>query len=40
MEQQILTVEQAIPLVPPYLKSGERIKVDTRDGRFVERAKD
>jgi elongation factor P len=26
-------------LVPPYLTSGERIKVDTRDGRFVERVK-
>jgi elongation factor P len=26
-------------LVPPYLDSGERIKVDTRDGHFVERAK-
>jgi len=25
--------------VPPYLTSGERIKVDTRDGRFVERVK-
>ena len=26
-------------LVPPYLTTGERIKVDTRDGRFVERAR-
>ena len=26
-------------LVPPYLAPGERVKVDTRDGRFVERAK-
>jgi elongation factor P len=26
-------------LVPPYLENGERVKVDTRDGRFVERAK-
>jgi elongation factor P len=26
-------------LVPPYLSTGERVKVDTRDGRFVERAK-
>ncbi len=26
-------------LVPPYLSSGERVRVDTRDGRFVERAK-
>ena len=25
--------------VPPYITPGERIKVDTRDGRFVERAK-
>jgi elongation factor P len=24
--------------VPPYLESGEKIKVDTRDGRFVSRA--
>ncbi|HEY3307694.1 MAG TPA: elongation factor P [Desulfuromonadaceae bacterium] len=24
--------------VPPYLESGERVKVDTRDGRFVSRA--
>jgi elongation factor P len=26
-------------LVPPYLESGERIRVDTRDGRFLERVK-
>ena len=26
-------------LVPPYLGTGERVKVDTRDGRFIERAK-
>ncbi|MEE8467945.1 MAG: elongation factor P [Planctomycetota bacterium] len=26
--------------VPPYLASGERIRVDTRDGRFLERVKD
>jgi len=25
--------------VPRYLETGERVKVDTRDGRFVERAK-
>ncbi len=25
--------------VPPYLERGERIRVDTRDGHFVERAK-
>lgn len=26
-------------LVPPYLETGERVRVDTRDGRFVERVK-
>jgi elongation factor P len=26
-------------LVPSYVESGERIRVDTRDGRFVERAR-
>lgn len=26
-------------LVPPYIEAGERVRVDTRDGRFVERAK-
>jgi elongation factor P len=26
-------------LVPPYLAAGERVKVDTRDRRFVERAR-
>jgi elongation factor P len=26
-------------LVPPYIESGERIRVDTRDGHFVERAR-
>jgi elongation factor P len=26
-------------LVPPYLSAGERVRVDTRDGRFVERAR-
>jgi len=25
--------------VPPYLEPGERIRVDTRDGRFIERVK-
>jgi elongation factor P len=25
--------------VPPYLSSGERVRVDTRDGRFVQRVK-
>ena len=24
--------------VPPYLNSGEKIKVDTRDGKFISRA--
>jgi elongation factor P len=26
-------------MVPAYIEAGERIRVDTRDGRFVERAK-
>lgn len=26
-------------LVPPYLEAGERVKVDTRDARFIERVK-
>jgi hypothetical protein len=25
-------------MVPAYIEAGERIRVDTRDGRFVERA--
>jgi elongation factor P len=34
------TVETGIQvLVPSYIEEGERIRVDTRDGRFVERAK-
>ena len=34
------TLETGIQvLVPPYLSSGERIRVDTRDGHFVERVK-
>jgi len=34
------TLETGIEiLVPPYLESGERIRVDTRDGRFIERVK-
>jgi elongation factor P len=34
------TVETGIQvLVPPYIEPGEKIRVDTRDGRFVERAK-
>jgi elongation factor P len=24
--------------VPPYLESGEKVKIDTRDGRFISRA--
>jgi len=26
-------------MVPSYVESGEKIRVDTRDGRFLERAK-
>jgi elongation factor P len=26
-------------MLPPYIEPGDRIRVDTRDGRFVERAK-
>jgi elongation factor P len=34
------TLETGIQvLVPSYIESGEKIRVDTRDGRFVERAK-
>ncbi len=34
------TVETGITvMVPAYIEPGERIRVDTRDGRFVERAK-
>jgi elongation factor P len=34
------TVETGITvMVPSYVESGERIRVDTRDGRFVERAR-
>ena len=34
------TLETGLEIqVPPYLSSGERVKVDTRDGRFVERVK-
>lgn len=34
------TVETGMELqVPPYIEIGERIRVDTRDGHFVERAK-
>jgi elongation factor P len=34
------TVETGITvMVPAYIEAGERIRVDTRDGRFVERAR-
>lgn len=34
------TVETGLVVqVPSYIESGEKIRVDTRDGRFVERAK-
>jgi elongation factor P len=34
------TLETGISvLVPPYIEAGEKVRVDTRDGRFVERAK-
>jgi elongation factor P len=34
------TVETGLQvMVPSYIESGERIRVDTRDGRFVERAR-
>jgi elongation factor P len=34
------TVETGLQvLVPSYIESGEKIRVDTRDGRFVERAR-
>jgi elongation factor P len=34
------TVETGLQvMVPSYVEAGERIRVDTRDGRFVERAK-
>jgi elongation factor P len=35
------TVETGLQvMVPPYLTTGERIKIDTRDGRFVGRVND
>jgi len=35
------TLETGIQIqVPPYLKTGEKIRVDTRDGRFVGRVND
>jgi elongation factor P len=34
------TLETGLEIqVPPYLEPGEKIRVDTRDGRFVERVK-
>jgi elongation factor P len=34
------TLETGVQVqVPPYVEPGERIRVDTRDGRFVERAR-
>jgi elongation factor P len=34
------TVETGLAvMVPSYVESGERIRVDTRDGHFVERAR-
>ena len=34
------TLETGIEIqVPPYLETGEKVKVDTRDGRFIERVK-
>lgn len=34
------TTETGLELqVPPYLEVGEKIRIDTRDGRFLERAK-
>lgn len=35
------TLETGLEIqVPAYLESGERVQVDTRDGRFISRAKD
>lgn len=35
------TLETGVEVqVPPYLTTGEKIRVDTRDGHFVERVKD
>jgi elongation factor P len=34
------TVETGVQvLVPSYIETGEKIRVDTRDGRFVERVR-
>jgi elongation factor P len=38
-ETKEATLETGLKIrVPPYLESGERVKVDTRDGRFISRA--
>lgn len=38
-ETKEATLETGLKLrVPPYLESGQKIKVDTRDGRFISRA--
>lgn len=34
-----LTQTGAQVMVPPYIETGEKIRVDTRDGRFLERSK-
>jgi len=34
------TLETGVQVqVPPYIESGERVRIDTRDGRFVERVR-
>jgi elongation factor P len=38
-ETKDATLETGLKIrVPPYLESGEIVKVDTRDGRFLSRA--
>jgi len=38
-ETKEATLETGLKIrVPPYLESGQKIKVDTRDGRFISRA--
>lgn len=38
-ETKEATLETGLKIrVPPYLESGQKVKVDTRDGRFVSRA--
>jgi elongation factor P len=35
------TLETGLEIqVPPYITSGEKVRIDTRDGRFVERVKE